>query len=188
MTVTNVTEPADQVLDLAIIKDHLRIDGTQDDELLRAYLSAATAALELSTGQYLAERTVDIVLDKWPAGDTIKLEAWPVQSIASVSYTDEDGTTEVLSSSVYVSSLDGIPARLVLKNDQAWPTVTLQEADGVTIRAVVGYSGAIPDLAIQVLLLTIGLWYENRENLHPTYLKELPLGIESLSWGLRVRL
>lgn len=188
MTVTNVTTPA-QVVSLDLIKEHLRIDGTQDDTILASYIAAATAHLELVTGQLFSERTVDITLDDWPDGDTLSLEVWPIQSVASVTYTDEDGADTVLSSSTYVESLDGVPARLVLKSDQSWPTTTLQEADGVTIRAVAGYAGdVIPELATQVLLLIVGMWYENREALQPTYLTELPLGVDVLSWGLRVRL
>lgn len=186
--VADVTAPND-VLELATIKEHLRIDGSQDDTILGMYLAAATANVELFTGQMLGTRTIDITMDSWPSGDTLVLPAWPITALATVSYTDVDGATSVFSSDSYTESLAGIPARLVLNDGDSWPDDQLQIVDAIVIRATAGYSGDnIPVLAEQLLLLTIGLWYENREGLQPVYLKEIPTGLQGLGWGLRVTL
>ena len=188
ITVVNSSTPA-LILGLAELKDHLRVDVSDDDALIRGYLSAAQEMIESDTRHYLSSRVVTITLDDWPAVDTIKL-GYPVTAVASVKYTDSDGDVSTLSSANYVVDLNSMPARLTLKSGQSWPGDTLQVTGGIVITATVGYEtpSEIPFMAKAAAQLLVGQWYENREGAQPTFMKSIPQGIDKMLWGLRVDL
>jgi len=49
------------MIDLALVKSHLRVDGTEEDALIQAYIDAAISAFELWTNRKLVAALPDPV-------------------------------------------------------------------------------------------------------------------------------
>ena len=117
-----------------------------------------------------------------PSWSVINLRP-PVQSITSITYTDPSGTTQTLSPSTYVLDKSE-PGRVFPALNKIWP-VTAFIPGSISIEFISGYTdpGLIPDRMKQALRLTLGAFYENREEyLVGTRLMavELPEGVSEL--------
>lgn len=165
MKVTLVTPPAVEPVSLIEAKSHLRVDFSDDDTLIRSYITAARGYVEQHLRRALVTQTWESVLDYWPATGRLMLPFPPLQSVTSVTYYDEDGASAVFASSNYLVDAVGEPGCIVLKTNKSWPTVTLQETNGVVVRFVAGYGVAadVPEAIKAAIKLTLGTLYENRE-------------------------
>jgi len=162
------TAPANEPLDLeADVKPHLRIDFADDDGYISLLVSAVRKHVEDGElASALITQTWDLTLDNFPTMP-FELPRPPLQSVTSITYTDVDGNSDTVASSVYLAETTSWPGRIVFKQSQSWPSVVLKEAGGVVIRFVAGYGDDIDDVPEPIrlaLLLAIGDFYENREN------------------------
>lgn len=84
-----------------------------------------------------------------------RIPAAPVQSVTSITYTDVDGATQTLDTSVYEVRADGMDASIVLKFGQSWPAI--QRGSRIVVVAVAGFEDveAEADL-VSAILLRIG--------------------------------
>lgn len=168
MALILVTAPVVEPVTLSEAKTHLRVDVTDDDALITALITTAREHIERHCRPRVAmiTQTWRYIADDWPAGDTLELRPYPVQSVTSISYTDADGATATYAASNYLVDTASKPGRLRLKTASTWPSVTLQELNGLTVEFVAGYgdnSLAVPQPLRQAILLLLGHWYENRE-------------------------
>ena len=77
------------------------------------------------------------------------------------------------------------PGRIKLDRDSNWPNDTLVVLNGVVIQVVVGYGddADVPQEYKQAILLLLGHWYENREQVTVGEVaREIPMGVEALLW------
>lgn len=172
------------MIDLALIKKHLRLDssfddGSEDDFLL----SLAEAALKLAeqiTGTCFIAREETFVLDGFPAGSTlIELEWTPVQNITLVEYTDAQGISQELDvATLRLDARKRVYPVLLPPFGQSWPR-TIAEPESVTITAEVGFD-VLPATVRSAALLIIGHLYENREASTAVNVGELPVGVSML--------
>lgn len=93
-----VTPPAGEPVSLAEAKQHLRVDGDDDDLLIGSLIAAARQAAETQTGRQLITARWKLVLDAFPGplmqspsgasftlpGHAILLAKCPVQSVVSI--------------------------------------------------------------------------------------------------------
>lgn len=191
LNATRSTAPDTEPLTTAEAKSHLRVSISTDDTLIDALVTAAREYVEERCSIALYTQTWQRRLDAWPAGNTIRLPRPPLQSVSSVKYYDADGTEYTLASSNYIVDTTAWPGRIVLKSTAAWPSVTLQDANGIVIEYVCGWDDTvdIPQNIKQALLLLVGHWYENREAVltsgaAPLALKE---GVDALLSSYRLR-
>lgn len=102
------------------------------------------------------------------ADDIVLPRSAPLISVSAVEYTDEDDVTKTVPSSIYRQDLVREPGRIVLKNDEEWPTDFTDLASvnpvKVTYRAGFADAAAVPASIKQAILLIVGHLYENREN------------------------
>lgn len=192
MALICVTGPVVEPVSVEEAKDHMRVDLADDDALIAGLITAAREHLEGQARPQLAmiTQTWQYVADGWPAGDTLVLRPWPLQSVTSVKYTDEDGTEATFSSSNYVVDTYGSPARVRLKTGVSWPTVTLQALNGLVVEFVAGYgntSASVPQRLRQAILLLVSHWYENRELVMTSGAvpKALPFAVDALMQNWR---
>lgn len=159
-----VTAATETVVSLAEAKEHLRVDITDDDVLINNIIGAATRFCEGVSWKSFVNKTLDWTLDTWPAS-VFHVPVGPLVSVTSITYTDEDGDSDTVSSDDYI--VDTAYGRIALKATASWPAVTLQRIAGVRIRYVAGYGSrsGVPDEFKQAVLLVTGDWYENRENM-----------------------
>lgn len=178
-TVAPVTEP----VHLDEVRDHLRVDITDDDTLIEALITAAREYVEQASRRALVTQTWRYNLDQFPAADEIELPRPPLKSVTSITYRDSDGTTHTLASSVYEVDTDSQPGRVRLAYGEDWPSDTLAETNPVRITFVAGYGDAddVPKRWKQAILLLVGHWYENREAVMVGSIpREIPFAVESL--------
>lgn len=180
MALIMITAPAVEPVSLAEAKAHLRIDIDDEDTLIGGLITAARSHLENTARPKLAmvNQTWEYIADSWPAGDTLELRPYPLVSVTSIKYTDDDGGETTYSSANYLVDTYSQPGRVRLKSASAWPGTTLRELNGLAIRFVAGYGAAgsaVPVQLRQAILLLVGHWYENREPVLTTGMMAAPL-------------
>ena len=185
MALILVTGPDVEPVSKAEAKLHCRVDISDDDDLITALIVAARELCETITQRALITQTWDLVMDDWPGGDVLSLPLAPLQSITSISYTDEDGNSDTFSADNYVTDTESQPGRAALKSTASWPSTTLQEIAGVRVRFVAGYGDAgsdVPQSIRQAMLLLIGHWYEQREAIVTSGAvpQEVPFAVQAL--------
>lgn len=186
MAIVITSEPANEPLtadDNA--KLHMRVDVTEDDELINLYIKAARKYIEQAAKRTFITQTIRYSLDKWPDDNKIYLPRPPLQSVSSIVYLDEDGTSTTWSSSNYIVDSDSEPGRVALAASQTWPATTLYPVNAIRITYIAGYGDDatdVPETWRQAIRLLTGHWYENREAalLTGAVPKAIPFAVESL--------
>ena len=168
MALNLITAPTVEPITLQETKDHLRVDHSDDDSLISPLITAARMHFDGRDGilgRCLITQTWDYTINRFPVDDCIRLPLAPVASITSITYTDSAGASQTFDSGSYSlnSDLDWLP-RIDLGYEKTWSD-TRDIPDAVTIRFVAGYGfpADVPDPIKQAMLLLIGHWYENRE-------------------------
>lgn len=196
------TPPSGEVLQLAEVKLHLRVDGTADDDLITALIIAARQMIEgpdgVLGGVALMPQTWDWSFDDFCAHDgrrrhlpagldrfpRLRMPLAPVRSVTSVKYYDANGTQQTIDPSLYQTGIDGARTILAPSPDRLWPVPQYRRLDAVTVRFVAGYDDAdkVPKPIRQAMLLAIGALYENRDGAGAG----LPAAAQSLLFPLRL--
>lgn len=172
MTVVVVTPPP-QIVGLALAKAHLRVDGSDDDVLIGAYLAAACSAIDGPfgwLGRALGVQVLEYRADDFGCSPTgaIPLPYGPVIGVVSVEHLDDDGADQTLVQDVDYVLVDGEVRPAFNKN---WPSVR-RFPDSVRIRYRAGYVqdpladplvAAIPPAITAAVLLITGDLYAFRE-------------------------
>ena len=172
---------------LADVKDHLRIDHSEEDAYLTGLIMAARDAVEMKLDMYLITRTYDQYLHAWPFSDrlgygwwngvcagaysglvamsAVRLKARPVSEITSVEVDTGNGY-QAISTDSYVLQQSGIDFPRLVKTSGAsyWPKPAVA-ANGIRIRMQAGYGdswNAVPPAIRQALLRIVAHLYRNR--------------------------
>lgn len=159
MGLSLVTGPTSEPVTLGEVKDHLSFDGAEKDGLIAGYVLAARREIETLTNRALMTQTWDYTINRgWPmkAADgcwrqRIELPLAPVQSVTSVTYVDESGTTQTLGTSQYVLGTDGELGVIFPAYGVEWPTTRDQPA-AVSVRFVAGYAQPPDELRVAIML------------------------------------
>ncbi|NDG83299.1 MAG: hypothetical protein EBX44_16130 [Betaproteobacteria bacterium] len=161
-------------------KQHLRVDGGDDDLLIGSLITAARQAAETKTGRQLITARWKLLLDAFPGplmqsasgasfslpGHAILLAKCPVQSVVSIEYLDMNGTTQVMPASDYVLDAACEPARLTPAFGKTWPpTLPQMGAVSVTFDAGYGTASAVPEGLKSWIKLRVGSLYGHREEM-----------------------
>lgn len=148
---------ADEPLQIAQAKVHLRVDRDDEDELIQNLIAASRDHAERYCNACFAEQTVTMRCDNF--SDMSRLPLGPLKSVTSITYFDEAGEVQTLAPETYEEHKDGLEPWVGLKADQTWPRTKPETR--ITLVAVFG--GDAPATVVQAILLLIGAWYENRE-------------------------
>ena len=161
-----VTGPTVEPVSLAEAKLHLRVDINDDDVFISSLVETVRIQLERQYDTAFVNQSWDWYLDTFP-NTSFEIPLWPLSSVTSIKYTDEDDSESTYSSDNYRVDTASKPGRVILKTAKSWPSVTLKEHNGVVIRFVAGYgagSTSVPAPIRQAIKLMVGDLYENREN------------------------
>lgn len=173
------SEPAVEPITQTEAKLHLRVDHSDENDLIDILRQAARETVEQHTNRSMITQTRTIKMDYFPCGETLFLTHAPVQSVTSVKYYDEDNVEQTLSSSDYwVDTNSNIP-RIVVKD--SWPG-TYDRPNAVEVIYVCGYGAAgsnVPRPLRAAMLLILGHLYENREQVGSAK-HEIPFGADVL--------
>ena len=158
-----ITAASTDILTVAEVKEHLRVDTTADDTLIGNLIKAATQSAEIFTNRYFIETEVFMYCDKW--SEMNPLLKSPVSDIVNIKYFDTDEVDTLWATANYDEDISAQPARIGLSQDGAFPT-TANRIAAIKVRYKVGYGTSasdVPEGIKQAVLLTIGNWYENRQ-------------------------
>lgn len=205
-----VTAPAVEPVTLAEIKEHGRVDSSDDDAYLTALGVAARELVERQTGRLLITQTWRLTMDQWP-GDRcdewwdgvreapitqlsaarVELAKSPIAGITSVVTKDEDDTSSTwAASNYYLAKQPNGYGRLTRKSSAVWPLVTLRSAGAIEITFTAGYgaaASAVPYALRHAVKMLALHWYEKREPASECAAADLmPMGLGSLIASYRV--
>ena len=171
MRLSLVTSSNIEPVSLTEAKDHLRVDFTKEDGLIKGKIVAAGEAFERETGRQLLTATWKGFLDSFPQFDhePIEIARPPLVSVAAVKYIDTSGVLQTWAASEYTFEAFSGPfaqrGMLFPKSDEQYP-LTRRIRNAVTIDFDAGYgvtANDVPDEIKEALLTWIGHRYNNRE-------------------------
>ena len=189
-----ISKPAVEPITLPQAKTFLRVDIPDDDELINELIMTAREACESFIHGYLITQTWKVTLDAWPNDQSpVLIPIEPLQSVTSISWTDETGAVTNMSawangSGDYILDMDSEPARLVLPPNQAWPGKSLWPVSPIQITVKAGFgdtADSVPRSYLNGMRMCIAHWYENRPAVESSGAvpKEVPMGAEYCWWA-----
>ena len=156
-----ITGPSTELVTLQEAKDHLRVSGSDEDDLITNYIRTARQIMEAYTDRSFIEQTFKQFFDKFPDEDYLELTKAPLISVASVKYK-LGGDELTFSNTNYEIDQSGIVPRIYLKYNSSWPSVDA-ERNAVTVTFAAGYD-TVPAPIIDAAKLLVGHLYENRDD------------------------
>ena len=166
MTLKLITAPATEPVSLADAKLHLRVDGSDEDDLITALIQASREAAEHQLGRALITQEWERVLDAFPPAE-IELGMPPVTGITSVTYIDTAEVSTVMDAADYSLDADRLPGWLLPAYGEDWPS-TLDTPNAVRVRFVCGYGASASDVPAAIVAwikIRIGTLYKHREQI-----------------------
>jgi uncharacterized phiE125 gp8 family phage protein len=159
------TQTGAEPVALTDAKNFLRIDQTSDDSLVGALITSARSTAEKYINKLIVQQTVTMTMDSLPCGIGFKLPYGPVQSVTSITLTDNTGTTTTWNPSNYIVDLSG--QRIVYATAATFPS-SYNVANAVVVTYVAGYGlltdmSGVPSGIVQAIRHLISASYENRE-------------------------
>lgn len=187
MGLSLVSAPASEPITVDEAAVHLRISTSPitDATYIGTLITAARQYAEGFTRRSFVTQTWDYTLPEFPYWK-LELPIQPVQSVTSVSYVNEAGSTlTFVDSSVspetpkYDVVTDGPRTYLTPKYNLDWPATRIHN-NAVTVRFVAGYT-TVPEDIKQALKILVAHWYEVREpNVIGTSVAQVPMSVEAL--------
>ena len=156
-----ISGPAVEPLSLAEAKSWLKLDISDEDQVVQSLIVAARLAVEAATNRLLITQQWRVMIDAWPMERILPLPLAPVRSVVRVRILDANCVGVDAPSNLY--SLDGNldRARLVLGSPLPNPG---QPVSGVWIDLTVGYgdASAVPEAFRLAMRQLIARWFGDR--------------------------
>ena len=170
-----VSAPVMEPLRVDETKAYLRVDGTEDDELIALLIQAARRCIDGKDGSFgraLVTQTWDLFLDSFPysycypslaADYQITIPLAPLQAVTSITYTDLNGQIQSFESTDYIVDPVTEPGRILPVFGKFWPRAQ-PIPNAVAVRFVAGYGTreAVPDDIKTWLKQIVAYFYEAR--------------------------
>ena len=173
-----LSAPTETLVSLSEAKEHLRVDHSNDDTYITTLINVATDVVEEFTRRKLATQTWNIYFDEFPP--YIDLQLGIVRQIVEVKYYDQSNVLQTLPTSDYDIDLIAKPGRIYEATGKSFPQ-TYERANAVKVTFEVGNSAEVPSAFKAAILIIIGRYYENRQDVFVgTQVNELPSLVENL--------
>ncbi|OPJ55889.1 head-tail connector protein [Alkalithermobacter paradoxus] len=176
MAIKIITPPIVEPITLEEAKNHLRVDGNDDDILIMSLIKQAREWCEDYQNRKYITQTLELVLDTFPNGNAIVFNSCsPIQKVESIKYYDENRQEYLFDESNYIVDLYGFVNRVVLNRGKHWPTVELQSVNAVRVRIVAGYGDTpdkVPETVKWAMILQMKLLYDDYRPEEKTKLEE----------------
>lgn len=159
---TNIyTAAASASVSTANAKAHLRVEHSDDDTLIDAYVQAAEKEVEGYTNRTLISTVYDLYLTDFPANGIV-LPFSPVTAIASIKYYNGSNVETTWDTANYHYNIYEEPC--IIRYTDSTPDVYEDRSNAVVVRFTAGYANAaaIPAPLVQAVKLLVGDLYENR--------------------------
>ncbi len=169
-TLQVISAPPLEPVTTAEAKLHLRVeDDSTEDSLIALYIKAAREYVERYTRRALVQQSLRDNFDCF--AEEMILSRGPVQSVNSITYFDQNGDQQTLSTSAYETDTVEEPGRVVRAYNATYPVTRDNKPNCIQIDYTAGYeddasptdASGVPDAIKHAMLLIIGDSYENRE-------------------------
>ncbi len=180
MTPLLLDGPAQEPVGLPALKEHLRIDGSDEDGLLAALVVASRLIVEAQSGRLLISQTWRIILDAWPPGGIIHLPFGPVQRIAAARVIDAAGAEVAVQAGALALDARSDPPRIRVVAALPHPGSPF---NGVEIDIVAGFGdapAAVPAPLVQAVTMLAARWFEYRGDMIDRDDPKLPPSVAAL--------
>jgi len=169
-----ITPPATEPVTVDELKSHLRLNDDSEDDLLSAFITTARIMFEEATGRAVVstEYRQHVPILAAP----VYLMKYPVISVDSVKYYDQDGTLQTANSSTYHADTISIPATIRF---DSYPTTSSTISPVAYVEFTAGWA-TVPEPVKLAIKLLAGHYYQNREAYTETDLDELPKGFRAV--------
>jgi uncharacterized phiE125 gp8 family phage protein len=166
-----VTEPTSEPVTLLEVKEHLRIDHNDDDDLLTRYIPAARRQAENNMKRQIMPATWKIIFDDFP-NSTAEIELprgdlSTVTSDVSIEYVDSNNSTQTVNATAYNVRYENRPLGTVVPSyGNSWPSDVLSDPPGsVRITYNSGYLNkqSVPEDIKLWIKFKVGDMYECKE-------------------------
>jgi uncharacterized phiE125 gp8 family phage protein len=177
MTPILLAGPAVEPLTLDEMRLWLRLDSSDEDQLVLALVRAARSAVEQATRRALISQTWRLRLDAWPTDRCVRLPLSPILSLDAVRVFDAAGAPTLANlQNFHIDTSRG--AKLVC--DVA-PPQPGRIANGLEIDVTAGFGPtpqSVPESLRMAMRLLVAHWYEHRgDALHEDRVAHLPPGV-----------
>jgi uncharacterized phiE125 gp8 family phage protein len=133
------TPPVAEPMTTDELKLHLRVDHSNDDDLIAYLLRAAREYCEVLQGRAYIVRTYAMTFDNgWPV-EIFSVPYPPLVSVSSITYLDADGDTQTLATTEYTVDTKTEPARIYEAYNKTWPTIR-DVRNTITVTFIAGYA------------------------------------------------
>ncbi|MBI3275797.1 MAG: phage head-tail connector protein, partial [Methylocystis sp.] len=168
MTPILLAGPLVEPVSLADAKAWLRLDTSDEDDLVAALIVSARMTLEAYTRRFFITQNWRIKLDAWPitlrerTPATLAIPFAPLQSVAAIRVYDAANAAQVLDQATYLAPAAPDRARVSFVTQ---PPTPARLSDGIEIDVVVGYGAPAtdtPEPLRRAILMLVAHWHENR--------------------------
>ena len=174
MTPIALVGPAVEPVTLDAMKRYLRIDGTDEDDLVSALITAGRLTIERAARISLIEQSWRVRIPSWPPARAVPLPLFPVIAVEVVRLVGGSGPPLLLSADLYRLDHDGDPARLLVDTEAPDPT---GRAGGIEIDVTCGFgasAAAVPEPLRLAIRRMVAHWFEHRGDDPPAPSPALP--------------
>jgi uncharacterized phiE125 gp8 family phage protein len=153
--------PALEPLTLAEAKFWLKVDGSEEDDLIRALIVAARLMVEAEIGQVLIGQTWRLIGDQWPVGERIPIKPGPLLGVVAARVFDAGGQASTVPVNSFTVLAHGEPPAVVPSLRPA----PGRAFGGLEIDLRLGFGEAAADVPESIRLAVrrlVALWFDNR--------------------------
>lgn len=181
-----VEGPQAEPVSLVAMKTHLRVDHSDEDDLIDLLISAARQHVERETGRSLISQVWRVDLASFPPWP-ILLAHGPVIEVSGITYFDAAGASADLPDDDWLFDQTGDVPKVTLIPGAVSPS-TSKRPDAVSVTYEAGYGTAadVPaDFKVAILLLA-GHWHANREAAANGDFRTIPMAAQSVIDSYRI--
>lgn len=182
--------PAQVSVSLADAKEHCRVDDNDSDDYITDLIQAAASRLDGCSGilgRCLITQTWQMTYDAFSSD--LKLP-FPVQSISSLKYYDQNNDEQTVATSDYELVKIGSQNFIRFISTYQFPTLYDYRTDRVSVLAVAGYGSNATDVPNELnhaIKMLVAHWYENRDAVVPGMAAApLPMGFDAIIEPFRI--
>jgi uncharacterized phiE125 gp8 family phage protein len=161
MSALLLTAPAVEPLTLAEAKAFLRVETSDDDDVITALIAGARIHVEAQTRRALMTQSWRIALDAWPQAGRLTIVPAPLQTLTAARVYDFEGLAHDVDTQAFVIDQG---ASVLAFAPWAVPQPG-RIAAGIECDVTLGYgdaAAAVPEALRQAIRLLVAHWYENR--------------------------
>lgn len=189
-SLNRITAPPIEPVTVDEVKEHIRVDHSDDDIYISGLILAAREFVETAIDRTLITTPWMMTFDGFPP--EIVLPKPPVSinvTAVVIAYKDAYQNTVTLPSNEYRVDRDSTPGVIRPPYGKSWPP-HLTDQNSVTVQWYAGYGTSrddVPQMIRHALLMIVGHFYERRLAYDSFAANEVPLGAKALlaasSWG-----